>query len=40
MDILQSRIKQPDQNQYPHETLHIFGENLNAESHNEKATIC
>lgn len=35
MDILQSRIIQPDQNGYPHEALHIFAENLNAKRHDQ-----
>ena len=35
MNILQSRIKQPDQNEYPHQALHIFAENLNAKRHNQ-----
>ena len=29
MDIIQSMITQPDQNEYPHEALHSFVENVN-----------
>ena len=35
MDILQSRIIHADQNEYPHEALPIFAENLNAKRHNQ-----
>ena len=35
MDIPQLRIKQADQNEYPHEAFHIFAENLNAKRHNQ-----
>ena len=35
MDIIQSMITQPDQNEYPHEALHSFVENVNAKRHNQ-----
>ena len=34
IELLESRVIQPSNDQYPHDALHIFAENENANQHN------